>query len=301
MKSELRIPKAAVCLLVSVLQPACVQSLATGLVADAFTSTGSVFASEEDPELVRDAVPFGLKTMEGLLTKESEHEGLLLALASGFTQYAYAFVEQEADRIGEDDIEASAALNARAYRLYLRAQRYGMRLLEVRHPGFAILFQKDREAALSQCLIEDVPALYWTAAPWGLAIGSSGLDPELVAELPSVTALIERALALDPDWNEGSLHEMFVAIEASQPQGDLARAERHFDRAVALSKGHRAGVFVLYAEKIAVRNQDRPLFDALIQRALEVDEDRVPDERLRNVIAKRRARWLSQRAEDLFM
>jgi hypothetical protein len=48
---------------------------------------------------------------------------------------------------------------------------------------------------------EDVPLLYWTAASWGGAI-SLGLDqPGLVADLPAVRALLDRALSLDEAWD----------------------------------------------------------------------------------------------------
>ena len=64
----------------------CVRSLATGALADALSGTSSL-SSDDDPELVRDAAPFGLKTMESLLPEQPHHKGLLTALASGFTQY----------------------------------------------------------------------------------------------------------------------------------------------------------------------------------------------------------------------
>ena len=57
---------------------------ASRVVADALSSGGgNAYASDDDPELVRDAVPFGLKTMEALLEKHPEHEGLF---AVGLTQ-----------------------------------------------------------------------------------------------------------------------------------------------------------------------------------------------------------------------
>src|SRR2546427_12543180 len=74
------------------------RALASKAMADALSGTGSGFASDDDPELVREAVPFALKTMESLLPEQPEHVGLLTALASGFTQYGYAFVQQDADR-----------------------------------------------------------------------------------------------------------------------------------------------------------------------------------------------------------
>ena len=40
----------------------------TSIAADAFAGSGGTsYATDDDPELVRDAVPFALKTMESLL------------------------------------------------------------------------------------------------------------------------------------------------------------------------------------------------------------------------------------------
>ena len=53
-----------------------------GMVADALSETGGALASDEDPELVREAVPFGLKLFESLLQDVPHHRALLLATAA---------------------------------------------------------------------------------------------------------------------------------------------------------------------------------------------------------------------------
>src|SRR3974390_3205836 len=80
--------------------------VAVNKVGDALASGGTTFASDDDPELVKAAVPFSLKLMESLLEESPQHKGLLLASASGFTQYAYAFVQQDADELKEKDGKA---------------------------------------------------------------------------------------------------------------------------------------------------------------------------------------------------
>jgi len=76
---------------------ASVKRAAVGQMADALAGGGSSYASDDDPELIREATPFSLKLMESVLAQTPEHRGLLQACASGFTQYAYGFVLQEAD------------------------------------------------------------------------------------------------------------------------------------------------------------------------------------------------------------
>src|SRR3989442_4296099 len=102
-----------------------IRRIAINKVGDALAAGGSTFSSDDDPELVKAAAPFSLKLTESLLAENPRHQGLLTAAASGFTQYAYAFVQEEADEIEPEDFAAAEAIRARAKRLYLRAQRYG--------------------------------------------------------------------------------------------------------------------------------------------------------------------------------
>src|SRR2546425_11805164 len=93
--------------------------------ADALAQSGTTFASDDDPELIKAAAPFSLKLMESFLAENPRHPGLLAAAASGFTQYAYAFVQEDAEEAEARDLAAAEALGARARRLYLRAKGYG--------------------------------------------------------------------------------------------------------------------------------------------------------------------------------
>src|SRR5437899_5093461 len=72
--------------------------------ADALAGSGASFASDDDPELVKAAAPFSLKLMESLLAENPRHSGLLAAAAAGFTQYSYAFVQQEGDEAEPHDL-----------------------------------------------------------------------------------------------------------------------------------------------------------------------------------------------------
>src|SRR5512136_2248971 len=80
-----------------------VRRMAVNRVGDALAGGGTTFASDDDPELVKAAVPFSLKLMESLLAESPRHEGLLLACTRGFTQYGYGFVQQDADELEEHD------------------------------------------------------------------------------------------------------------------------------------------------------------------------------------------------------
>lgn len=281
-----------------------VERFAVGRIGDALSESGSTYARDDDPELVRAAAPFSLKLIESLLEKDPEHAGLLLAAARGFTQYAYAFVQQDADRLEDSDLARSRELQLRARGLYHRARVYGLRGLEVRHAGFRECFDDDPHTALADTRKEDVPLLYWTAASWALELALSKDDPEALLGLPQVEALVDRALELDEAWENGSIHAFLVSYEASRPGAQrewMGRARQHFERAIELSRGLRAAPFVAFAEAVPLKQQDQRAFEDLLGRALAIDVAKDPDARLENEIARARARWLLSRESELFL
>jgi len=266
--------------------------------------TGTTFASDDDPELIRGALPFSLKLVESLLAEAPRHQGLLLAAASGFTQYSYAFVQQEADEMETRDLNEAERFRKRARRLYLRAKNYGVRGLEVRHRDFASSLRQNPKQTVQQASRVDVPLLYWTAASWGAAIAISKDDPELIADLPAVEALIDRALQLDENYDSGVIHGFLITYEPSRPGGKgdpYARSRGHFERALALSSGQLASPLVALAETVSISKQDRKEFESLLGRALAIQVDAKPEWRLANLVMQRRARWLLSRTDELFL
>ncbi len=279
-----------------------VKRFAINKIGDSLANSGTTFAADDDVELVGQAVPFSLKLIESLLAESPNHQGLLFAAASGFTQYAYAYVQQDADITESQDLEKATALRARARRLYLRAHDYGLRGLDARHHAMSQALARDPTTAVHVTRKQDVPLLYWTAASWGAAIALSKDNPDLIGDQPIVEALIDRALALDPDFDFGSIHGFLISYEPSRQgaTGDpLARSRSHFDREVVLTHGALAAPFVALAEAVSVQNQDRAEFESLLKRALAVDPDARTEWRLQNLVAQRRARWLLAREDDL--
>jgi len=290
--------------IVLVLGGCSIRGMAIHSMANALSEQGDLFGSDDDPELVRDASAFGLKTYEALLASEPAHQGLLLAAARGFTQYGYAFVEGEADRLEDVDPVRARAMRKRARKLYLRAHRYALRGLDARHPGCAPELAADPKAALAKMTKEDVPLLYWAGASWALAVSASKDDLDLVAQLGRVEPIMRRALELDESFERGAIHEFFIAFDGSRSEamgGSPARARKHFERAIELNHGMKASAFVSLAESVAVGQQNLAEFKQLLERALAIPPDAVPALRLENTISQRRAAWLLSRVDALFV
>lgn len=281
-----------------------IKKIAVKKLGDALADSGTTFASDNDPQLVKDALPFSLKLIESLLAESPRHRGLLFAASSGFMQYAYAFIKEESDEIEPEDFAASTEMRARARNMFLRARDYGVRGLETTHAGFGAQLSKDPQLAVKAAKKEDVALMYWTAAAWGMAITLSKNEPELIVDLPIVEALIDRALELNEAFDNGAIHSFLITYETVRQgaEGDpLERSRKHFERAMALSKGFQAGPLVSLAESVSIAKQDRNEFQSLLNQALAVDVNAMPEYRLANLIMQRRAKWLMSRIDELFL
>ena len=114
--------------------------------------------------------------------------------------------------------------------------------------------------------------------------------------------MLNRAMALDESWDSGTLHEFAISWAGAQRgalEPDVVRA--HYERALELSSGTRAGLYVAYAETVSIPSQNRGEFLELMNKALAVDVEAEPNHRLVNTISKRRARWLLRRTDELIL
>jgi hypothetical protein len=293
---------ALVACLVSLSGCSMIKTSAVKTVAKTLAEPGDVFSRDDDPELIRDAVPFALKLDESLLEATPKYGPLLVSTCGAAVQYAYAFLETDADILGEAHHDESKALRERALKMYLRGRGYCLRAMDQRFTGASQQLLADPAPVLARAEKKDVPMLYWTAASWGAAIALGIDQPDLVVDLPTVRSIAERALALDEAWSKGALHELMISLD-SLPEalgGSVEHARQHFARAVELEGGLSASPYVTLATGVAVPAQDKAEFQRLLQQALAVDPNKDPSNRLVNLIAQRKARALLDQIDTRF-
>jgi hypothetical protein len=290
-------------------------SMATKVIANTLAKPGTTYTGDDDPELVRRALPFGLKTYESVLESRPTHLPLLLATCSGFTGYSYGFVETDAVILGDaaEHNDEVKALRKEALLLYVRARDYCLRGMDVRFKGISERLYKDPANAFAKVDVkkDDIPLLYWTAASWGSAI-SLGLDRiDLIGDFPAVRALVDKAVAVDPDWNKGSLHELLMTLDAlPESIGGAPAAKRpallkqHFDRAVELQKGLSPGPYVSLASNIDVSEKSaaeldklREEYTKLLEQALAIDPNKDKSNRLVTILTQRRAKAMLEQID----
>jgi hypothetical protein len=290
---------ALVALLASVLLAACSpRQMVVGSLADELAAQGQ--ASENDLDLAREASAFYLKLSESVLRSDPGHRRLAEAVAAGFTQYAYAFVAFEADRIEASDAKAAERLRRRAAQLYRRAHQHAMAALEKEVPGFAVALNSPLAANQTRLAPAQVGLAYWAAAAWGGWISLSKDDPDVVADLPQAVRLTQLAWQADPAWGQGALTGLLATFEASRPGGSQQQALIWFDQAIAQGGGNNAGALVGKAEGHALPAGDRALFESLLRQAVAIKDAPGSPQALQNEVMRRRAAWLLEQAPDLF-
>ena len=269
--------------------------------ADALSSTASAFTRDNDPEFVRQAAPSTLKMVEMMLDESPTHAGLLMTACSGFTQYAYAFLQADAD-VSDPSSQSARDLKVRGAAMYDRARGYCLRALELRHPGAGKSLQGDPKGFLASMAAPDVPALYWTGVAWGGGLLLSNNPLPRIGELITVRALLTRALQLDEAWQGGTIHEAMIALDSLPVLlgGSASRAREHFNRAVALANGESAFAYVALATGVAQPAKDRAEFERLLRAAIAIDVSKRPSIRLANLIAQKRAKYLLSQTDKLF-
>jgi predicted anti-sigma-YlaC factor YlaD len=265
---------------------------------------GTVFAGDDDPELVGDALPFAMKTYESLLEADPDNAALALATGRAFVSYAFAFVQAPSDLLPSDQVDQQRVMRQRAKKLFLRARDYVMRGLEIRRPGFSAALSRDVPSALRLVRKDDADYLYWAATAWMGAFSADPFDFAQIVAVPRAVAMLQQVNTWDDAYGAGAVHEIFISFYGGAPPdlgGGEQKARASFARAISLSKGMRVGPYIALATSVSVKNQNIAEFRELLGAGLAIDVNADIPDRLINVINQRKARWLLDHVDNYFV
>ena len=246
---------------------------------------------EPDWQLGHDAMASQIKLIEILMASDPDNRTLRRLATEAFSGYAFLFVED-----GQP---------ARAKGLYLRGRDHALAALALK-PAFIDLAAKnseDFESALKIATKDDVPDLFWAGFGWGSMINLSKDDASALAGLPKAVALMKRVNELDPGFHFAGADLFFGVYYASRPAllgGSPAKAKIHFDSAHRVTKGGFLMAHVLNARWYAVAVQDRELFRQLLTKTLESPAGTLPEARLTDEAAKKKAAALLEKIDEYF-
>jgi len=268
----------------------------TGLFMDDVVNS---FLSEPDADFAREAAPANIKLLDGLIAGSGyENYDLLVKGCKLYAMYGMGFYE---DAAGDRKTEKENL--ARASRFYEKAMDYGFRALSTK-PEFAAVREgslEDFTRVLDAYGKNDTEALFYCAFAWGSYINLNRNKTEAVAALPKVKAMMERVIALSPDFMYGMPH-VFMIVYYSMPRmfgGDPDLARKSYEKITEISGGKFVLADFFLAKYLAVSSLDTEMFDAALERVNSADESIIP-EKLFTALAKRKAAVLISKKSDLF-
>lgn len=253
-------------------------------------------SQEDDIELLMHASAYHLKISEALLKEIPHHIKLSESVSRGFTQYAFVFLMDEADRLESESIQKATLLRSRAAKMLMRAKSSGLETLKLKYAKFEQYLLLNSTNQTLRLEDNDVGLAYWVMTSWAGAISLSKDNPDIVADLPQVIKLAELAWTANPKFDQGSLASMMGTLELAKPGNHFKKAEHFFDLGVEW-RGQQIAPLVSKAENWAVATQNKEAFQRLLQLAIREGQDKND---LTNTIMTRRAQWLLASTDNLF-
>lgn len=286
-------------------QSCSISNLAMKSVSSSLSNQQStVFTGEDDPELVKDALPFTMKLYETILEKDSTNPDIFLSTGKLFCLYAQAFILFPADTLPDSMAIQKKAMKKRAKKLLLRSRDYVLKGLELRHPGFTSLLKSNStDSALAMTDHSDTSYLYWCSAAWMGAIIADRSDLVLAMTIKKAASIMVKVTELNDGYDFGAAHEILCAFKASVPKsigGSEEKAREHFQKALSYSSGQKLSPYVTYATSLSLKNKNRIEFTEILQKALSVNIQSNPSHRLQNIIYQNRAKWFMSNLDKIF-
>ncbi len=245
--------------------------------------------NQNDPETVRAGLPAYLLLIDGLIEEDPENASKLLAGAKLYGAFAGTFVQDE----------------ERAQKLANKSLGFAKRALCIENELLCNTYNKPFEIfqpTLAQLSVDDVPIAYAFGNSWAGWVRSNSGDWNAVADLPKITALLERVVELQEDYKEGEAH-LYLGVLATQLPPSLGgkpeQGRAHFERAIELSQGHNLMAKVLYAQQYARMLYKRELHDKILNEVMTAKTE-YPGLTLANTLAKQQAKTLLETADDYF-
>jgi tetratricopeptide (TPR) repeat protein len=269
-------------------------ALTANSTAQMFKRASPAIEQHWDFEMVGAAMPASITQLEGVHRIVPENPDLLEQLVRVYVSYAFGWIEDEIEQLElEGDYDAAESISYRARLFYQRARDLGIHWIELNKPQLSDKVAEGLPAFedwLKDSFTKEkhAPMLLWTGYAWGSMINQAKDDMAAVADLPYAVALVQRSVELDPTYFNSAGLTFMAVVEAMSMSADLEQSKAYFEQALEATEGKVLMVHLNYAKAYAVKAQDRELFEKLLRQVVTA-EDLMPEARLANMIAKRRA------------
>lgn len=247
-----------------------------------------------DWEVARGVALAGVGQIEGMHYLAPDNPNALFMLTRSWAGISFGFIEDDYEVAYEKEDDVMAAYHqARARAGYLRGRHYGIELLSMEAEGFE---QARRNADLIRAWVvenfddpEQAEMLLWTGYAWIGHVSASKDIPEIVGELYVGVEMVRRSVELDENIQYGTGHTILASYHARTAMSELEESKKHFEKALAINGGKFLPTKLNFAQRYYCATGDRANYDKLLNEVLAAPDD-LPEARLQNTIAKRRAR-----------
>ncbi len=220
-----------------------IMSSATTGLADSLTKA---VLDQNDPETVRQGAPAYLLLIDGLIADDPKNVELLMAGASLYSSYAGAFV---------DDPERASRLSRKGrdygWAAWCRVEKDACEIWSAPYEDF--------ERVVERTPPEDIAVLFSAGAAWASWIRANTDDWSAIADKARVDAMMQRVVALDERYEEGSAFLYLGILATLLPEamgGKPEQGREDFERVIELSDGRN-----LMAKVLLARSYARLVFD----------------------------------------
>jgi hypothetical protein len=273
------------------------KKIASDLTSQIMAGGAPSFEMEEDVDIAENSGLTMLKMMEAFEHDNPSNKTYHILLARSYANYAFGFLEWNMLRSKGTDEAKYTKNEERAKHFYQKGKEYGLLALNS-HGFFRDSVNKDLDTfkkALKGFGRSNVPELFWTALNWGSLINLNKDSPLAIAEFPKVEAIMQRVVDLDPTYFYATPLMFFGVSYGSRPAmfgGNPQKSKDFFEKAIAAYNEKFLMAMVMEAQTLAVQNQDKALFESLLNKVLATDAAVLPEQRLANELAKMRAKFL---------
>ena len=250
---------------------------------------GSAIRANKDLQTVKDGAPAYLLLMDAMVQQDPESPALLLGAADLYSFYGGVFVDDPARAV----LFANKAMTFATQ---------GSCLEDALFCDWASLDRETYEARLAKLEPDHLATLNTVASVWVGWIQANSDDWNAIAQLSRVQQMIERVVALDPNYEQGTaqlylgvLHTLLPPLQGGKPE--LGRS--HFEAAIAASEGRNLLAKTYFAKFYARMVFEQELHHQLLTEVIDADFDD-PQFNLMNELAKQEARMLLADESDYF-
>lgn len=246
-----------------------------------------------DFEVAQTAAFNGIATMEGMRYLAPDNEDAQFMLLRSWSGASFGFIEDAMERAEDQGGQLSPEYGyqkRRAIEGYSRGIWYGKQLLEAKVSGFdAATRNADTITAYVQQFDEDdIEVLFWMGQAWMGRVSAGKDDPALVSELFVGVAFMRRVLELNPSFMHGAAHVALGSYHARSTAAEPEEGKKHFEEAIRISDGKFLSAKLMYARTYHCLKADKASYTRLLQEVIDAG-DTLPDQRLPNTLAKRKA------------